>query len=391
MTVQSRGLLRAARRIASAQGRSACTPADLMLADLEAGETGVLRRRLDESTFAQLRSGLTRRASLPVFADAGQAQDKFDRHLQAVNDGRDDIPAEELIAAAVEYRPNPIAPLLDKLGINRDVVCPRGHAHGSSVATRTREDGPEEPDAAADILAGCLTDLTESARRGKLELVYGRSREVEKIIDILNQKKCRNVAIVGPAGAGKSALVEAIALRMIGDDMPALKGKRISRLELGALVAGTKYRGQFEERLQAVLKRVEGDEGVILFIDELHCLKGLGAAEGSADASNLLKQSLAQGAMQVIGATTPEEYSLIEQDRALARRFEVVPVAETSVAETLDVLMYARVGYENYHGVMFPPNVLAMLVEQMPRIRPGLASPGARSTRWTAWALSRVV
>lgn len=204
------------------------------------------------------------------------------------------------------------------------------------------------------VLEKYTRDFTELARQGKLDPVIGRDEEIRRVIQVLSRRTKNNPVLIGEAGVGKTAIVEGLARRIVSGDVPeALKNKRILGLDLGALVAGTKYRGEFEDRLKALLKEIEKKEGeIILFIDELHTLVGAGAAEGAIDASNMLKPALARGTLRCIGATTLDEYrKYIEKDRALERRFQVVYVKEPSVEETISILRGLKERYEVHHGV----------------------------------------
>lgn len=198
------------------------------------------------------------------------------------------------------------------------------------------------------------TDLTDLARKGKLDPVIGRDEEVRRIIQVLNRRTKNNPVLIGEPGVGKTAIVEGLAQRIIRGDVPeSLKDVKLISLDLGALVAGAKFRGEFEERLKAVLKEVEASNGeIVMFIDELHTVVGAGSTEGSMDAGNLLKPMLARGVLRTIGATTINEYrKYIEKDPALERRFQPVMVNEPSVEDTISILRGLKEKYEVHHGV----------------------------------------
>ncbi|HEX7368205.1 MAG TPA: ATP-dependent Clp protease ATP-binding subunit [Candidatus Saccharimonadales bacterium] len=204
------------------------------------------------------------------------------------------------------------------------------------------------------------TDLTAQARDGKLDPVIGREDQIRRVVTILNRRTKNNPVLIGEPGVGKTAIVEGLAQRIVNEDVPdSLLDKRIVLLDLAGMIAGTKYRGEFEERLKKVMSELEKDNKTILFIDELHLIVGAGAAEGAMDAGNILKPALARGKIQLIGATTTVEYTKhIEKDAALERRFQPVQVPETSSAETLAILKGLRKHYENFHGVTLSDDVL---------------------------------
>ena len=214
------------------------------------------------------------------------------------------------------------------------------------------------------------TDLTERARKGKLDPVIGRDEEVRRIIQVLNRRTKNNPVLIGEPGVGKTAIVEGLAQRIIRGDVPeSLKGVKLISLDLGALVAGAKFRGEFEERLKAVLKEVQESNGeIVMFIDELHTVVGAGATEGSMDAGNLLKPMLARGELRTIGATTINEYrKYIEKDAALERRFQPVTVEEPSSEETVEILKGLRPYYEKHHGVKIEDEALEAAVKMSQR------------------------
>jgi ATP-dependent Clp protease ATP-binding subunit ClpC len=204
------------------------------------------------------------------------------------------------------------------------------------------------------------TDLTLQAREGKLDPVVGRENQIRRVITILNRRTKNNPVLIGEPGVGKTAIVEGLAQRIIAEDVPdSLLDKRIVMLDLAGMIAGTKYRGEFEERLKKIMSELEKDKKTIIFIDELHLIVGAGAAEGAMDAGNILKPALARGRIQLIGATTTSEYTKhIEKDAALERRFQPVQVPETTPAETLAILKGLRKHYENFHGVKISDEVL---------------------------------
>ncbi len=219
----------------------------------------------------------------------------------------------------------------------------------------------QSPEAKYQALKRYAKDLTELARRGKLDPVIGRDEEIRRVIQVLSRRTKNNPVLIGEPGVGKTAIAEGLAQRITSGDVPqSLKEKSVVALDMGALLAGSKYRGEFEERLKAVLKEIEEAEGrVILFIDELHTVVGAGAAEGAIDASNMLKPALARGDLRCIGATTLSEYrKYIEKDPALERRFQPVYIREPDVEDTISILRGLKERYEVHHGVRIKDSAL---------------------------------
>src|SRR5713101_3935846 len=260
------------------------------------------------------------------------------------------------IAIADEGGRAPAAQLLKQQGVTRDTILQALTSVRGSQRVTT-----ENPEGTYQALERYGRDLTELARKGKLDPVIGRDEEIRRVIQVLSRRTKNNPVLIGEPGVGKTAIVEGLAGRIVRGDVPeGLKSKRIVALDMGSLVAGAKYRGEFEERLKAVLKEITDAEGqVILFIDELHTVVGAGAAEGAMDASNMLKPMLARGELHCIGATTLDEYRKhIEKDAALERRFQPIFVGEPSVEDTISILRGLRERYEQHHKVRIRDSAL---------------------------------
>ena len=266
------------------------------------------------------------------------------------------VSTEHLMLGILALADDPAQELMERQGADHDslqkaLLAMRGQPSEKPPVTENHYEALER----------YARDLTELARRGKLDPVIGRDREIRRVIQVLSRRTKNNPVLIGEPGVGKTAIVEGLAQRIASGDVPQiLKTKRLVALDLGAMIAGSKYRGEFEDRLKALLRDIESSQGqVIMFIDELHTLVGAGAAEGAMDASNMLKPALARGELRAIGATTITEYRKhVEKDPALERRFQVVYVAEPSIEETVAILRGLKKRYETHHGVRIRDSAL---------------------------------
>src|SRR4249920_1309594 len=359
-TDRARGFVQSAQSLALREGHQQFAPEHLLkvlLDDPEGLAAGLIDRSGGQSRQA-LQAVDAALAKRPKVSGGGAGQVYLDPALARVFDaaekagekaGDSFVTVERLLLALALEKDSEAGKILAKAG-----VSPQSLNAAINALRKGRTADSASAENAYDALKKYARDLTQAAREGKLDPVIGRDEEIRRTIQVLSRRTKNNPVLIGEPGVGKTAIAEGLALRIVNDDVPeSLKGKKLMALDLGAMVAGAKYRGEFEERLKAVLSEISAAEGdIIVFIDELHTLIGAGKADGAMDASNMLKPALARGELHCVGATTLDEYRKhIEKDAALARRFQPVFVAEPTVEDTISILRGLKEKYELHHGV----------------------------------------
>src|SRR5215207_7212633 len=359
-TDRARGFVQSAQSLALREGQQQFATEHLLkvlLDDPEGLASGLIDRAGGRSreALAAVEAAL---AKLPKVSGSGAGQVYLAPALARVFDqaqkvaekaGDSYVTVERLLLALALEKDSEAGKILARAG-----VTPQNLNEAINALRKGRTADTSSAENAYDALKKYARDLTQAARDGKIDPVIGRDEEIRRTIQVLSRRTKNNPVLIGEPGVGKTAIVEGLALRIINGDVPdSLQDKKLMSLDMGALIAGAKYRGEFEERLKAVLQEVtSSDGGIILFIDEMHTLVGAGKADGAMDASNLLKPALARGELHCVGATTLDEYKKhVEKDAALARRFQPVFVSEPTVEDTVSILRGLKDKYEQHHGV----------------------------------------
>ncbi len=360
LTVKAQEAMQRANDLASEHGNPELQPVHILAALVEdqEGIVAPLLERVGLHASAVQAQAMSEIEKLPKLSGGGATQahlsdaasQLLENAFKEASNFKDEyVSTEHLLLAMAKLKRDPAEQILAHGGATYDNIL-----RALTTVRGNQKVTDQNPEAKYQALERYAKDLTELARQGKLDPVIGRDEEVRRVVQVLSRRTKNNPVLIGEPGVGKTAIVEGLAQRIISGDVPEqLKNNRVVSLDLGAMLAGAKYRGEFEDRLKAVLKEIEQSQGqIILFIDELHTLVGAGAAEGAIDASNMLKPALARGELRAIGATTLNEYrKYIEKDAALERRFQPVFVGEPTVEDTIAILRGLREKYEVHHGV----------------------------------------